>query len=125
MTKNEAVDRKRPGQRSANNAVTPLPLSRAAGCGTGSRGELFERSEFLPRRFCILATGVVSAAGLHFFWSFFGASKKRTPPGEGTTLFSVPTPHPNGGRPGLSPLTTYVDYWCIPALEPYLTEKDC
>jgi len=30
----------------------------------GKRGKLFERREFLPRRFRILATGVVSAARL-------------------------------------------------------------
>jgi len=44
----------------------PLALSRAAGCGTGGRGKLFERSEFLPRRFRSSATGVVSAAGRPF-----------------------------------------------------------
>ena len=63
---------------------SPLALSRAAGCGTGKRGKLFERSEFLPRRLRSPSTGVVSAAGLPFLLVlFFGQAKKRTPPGRG------------------------------------------
>jgi hypothetical protein len=55
-----------------------LPLSRAARSGTGSRGKLFERSEFLPRRFRTLTNGVFSAAWLPFILVlFFGQAKKR------------------------------------------------
>jgi len=61
--------------------VGASPLSRAAGAETGKRGKLFERSEFLPRRFWTTANGVVSATRLPFLLIlFFGQAKKRYPP---------------------------------------------
>ena len=94
---------------------TPLPLSRAARCGTGRRGKLFERSEFLPRRFRIPATRVVSAARMHFFCFFFWANKKRKPPGEGSDLLLfVPTHH----------FTILNDMYWIAALRSQCPEKN-
>ena len=58
---------------------TPLPPCRAAGSATGKRGELFERSEFSPRRLRSATTGVVRAAGLPFsLVTFFWASKRKS-----------------------------------------------
>jgi len=68
----------------------PSALSRAAGFGTGCRGKLFERSEFLPRRLQTPATGVVSAARLPFLlFLFFGQAKKRMPLPQGDRVWGL------------------------------------
>ena len=68
----------------------PLALSRAVRFGTGGRGKLFERSEFLPRRFRNLATGAVSVARLPFLLVlFFGHAKKRMPIPQGDSCVDL------------------------------------
>ena len=67
-------------QENIRGRRVPSALSRSAGSEIGKRGKLFERSEFLPRRFQRSSNGVVSAARLPFLLVlFFGQAKKRMP----------------------------------------------